>query len=142
MKHSLKIAAISLAFGLSVVSVMALERPAQSDLIKGFELKPSIDKEIAMLRRRPRIPGGSGCDDPHDIIEHPECRPGGVTRLNSQVSSVEVYPNGNVEIRYANGWKEALENGRYELKNANNRTVIERRATAADMARINGLARR
>ena len=23
---------------------------------------------------RPRIPGGSGCDDPHDIIEHPECR--------------------------------------------------------------------
>lgn len=24
---------------------------------------------------RPRIPGGSGCDDPHDIIEHPECRP-------------------------------------------------------------------
>ena len=24
--------------------------------------------------RRPRIPGGSGCDDPGDIIEHPECR--------------------------------------------------------------------
>jgi len=23
---------------------------------------------------RPRVPGGSGCDDPHDIIEHPECR--------------------------------------------------------------------
>ena len=23
---------------------------------------------------RPRIPGGSGCDDPHDIVEHPECR--------------------------------------------------------------------
>jgi hypothetical protein len=23
---------------------------------------------------RPRIPGGSGCDDPGDIIEHPECR--------------------------------------------------------------------
>lgn len=29
-------------------------------------------------RRRPRVPGGSGCDDPGDIIEHPECRP--VTR--------------------------------------------------------------
>ena len=25
-------------------------------------------------RRRPRIPGGSGCDDPGDILEHPECR--------------------------------------------------------------------
>ena len=24
--------------------------------------------------RRPRVPGGSGCDDPGDIIEHPECR--------------------------------------------------------------------
>jgi hypothetical protein len=23
---------------------------------------------------RPRVPGGSGCDDPEDIIEHPECR--------------------------------------------------------------------
>jgi hypothetical protein len=25
-------------------------------------------------RRKKRIPGGSGCDDPGDIIEHPECR--------------------------------------------------------------------
>ena len=24
--------------------------------------------------RRPRVPGGSGCDDLGDIIEHPECR--------------------------------------------------------------------
>ncbi len=26
-------------------------------------------------RRKPRIPGGSGCDDPRDLIEHPACRP-------------------------------------------------------------------
>ena len=26
-------------------------------------------------RRKPRVPGGSGCDDPGDIAEHPECRP-------------------------------------------------------------------
>lgn len=25
-------------------------------------------------RRKPRVKGGSGCDDPHDVIEHPECR--------------------------------------------------------------------
>ncbi len=25
-------------------------------------------------RRRPRVPGGSGCDSPRDIAEHPECR--------------------------------------------------------------------
>jgi hypothetical protein len=24
-------------------------------------------------RRKKRIPGGSGCDDPGDILEHPEC---------------------------------------------------------------------
>lgn len=28
----------------------------------------------SMDRRKPRIPGGSGCDDPEDLIEHPECR--------------------------------------------------------------------
>jgi hypothetical protein len=25
-------------------------------------------------RRKKRIKGGSGCDDAHDVIEHPECR--------------------------------------------------------------------
>jgi hypothetical protein len=25
-------------------------------------------------RGKVRVPGGSGCDDPGDIIEHPECR--------------------------------------------------------------------
>ena len=27
-------------------------------------------------RRRPRVPGGSGCDTPRDIRQHPECTPG------------------------------------------------------------------
>ena len=26
-------------------------------------------------KRRPRVPGGSGCDTPRDVIEHPECTP-------------------------------------------------------------------
>lgn len=25
-------------------------------------------------KRRPRTPGGSGCDTPRDIRQHPECR--------------------------------------------------------------------
>ena len=29
----------------------------------------SVDK-----RRKPRVKGGSGCDTPMDIIQHPECR--------------------------------------------------------------------
>jgi len=27
-------------------------------------------------RSKPRVPGGSGCDDPQDILEHSECRTG------------------------------------------------------------------
>ena len=34
----------------------------------------AIDSDVEK-RRKPRVPGGSGCDDPGDIIEHPECRP-------------------------------------------------------------------
>lgn len=29
----------------------------------------------AVEKRRPRVPGGSGCDTPRDIREHPECTP-------------------------------------------------------------------
>ncbi len=32
------------------------------------------DGDRSSGRDRPRIPGGSGCDDPLDLIEHPECR--------------------------------------------------------------------
>jgi hypothetical protein len=34
----------------------------------------SIMGDTTVDRRKPRIPGGSGCDDPRDLIEHPECR--------------------------------------------------------------------
>ena len=42
---------------------------------------------------------------------------------------------------HASGIKEEVENGRYELKDAAGRTIVERRATAADIARLAGLAR-
>jgi hypothetical protein len=29
---------------------------------------------IVEKRRKERVKGGSGCDDPDDVIEHPECR--------------------------------------------------------------------
>ncbi|OYX42343.1 MAG: hypothetical protein B7Z02_12440 [Rhodobacterales bacterium 32-67-9] len=55
---------------------------------------------------------------------------GGVT-----VSKIEVSSSG-VEVRYSDGTKEEIENGRYERKNAAGRTVEERRATQADLDRI------
>lgn len=32
-----------------------------------------IDRRGRGGRSKPRVPGGSGCDDPGDILEHPEC---------------------------------------------------------------------
>jgi hypothetical protein len=43
----------------------------------GFEIlkaKDAHDSYQQEARRKKRIPGGSGCDDPGDYAEHPECR--------------------------------------------------------------------
>ena len=41
---------------------------------KGLPGIYSDDAISTVDRRKPRVPGGSGCDDPRDLIEHPECR--------------------------------------------------------------------
>ena len=46
-----------------------------------------------------------------------------------------------IEVTYADGWREELENGRYELKDAQNRTVVERPATRQDHDRLGAIAR-
>ncbi len=51
------------------------------------------------------------------------------------VASLETSASG-VEVRYTSGWREQIENGRYELKNPTGQTVEERPATEADHARI------
>jgi hypothetical protein len=47
--------------------------PAASALLRDLATtaKPALDDQQA--RRKPRVKGGSGCDDPRDLIEHPEC---------------------------------------------------------------------
>lgn len=42
----------------------------------------------------------------------------------------------SIEVVYSNGWKEEVENGRYERKNPAGRTVEQRRATQADVDRL------
>ena len=57
----------SLAFTLTApvnamtkaTSIMAIEDALSGDFDK---------------RKKKRVKGGSGCDDPEDILEHPECR--------------------------------------------------------------------
>jgi len=54
------------------------------------------------------------------------------------VSKVERSATG-FEVEYANGWKVEVENGRFEVKNPAGRTVEQRPATNADLARFRGL---
>ena len=49
---------------------------------------------------------------------------------------------GAIEVSYPTGWREELEGGRYELKDPNNNTVVEREATSADVRRLRALAAR
>ena len=34
----------------------------------------TADETQIVERRKKRVKGGSGCDDPGDVAEHPECR--------------------------------------------------------------------
>lgn len=54
------------------------------------------------------------------------------------MSKVERSATG-FEVEYANGWKVEVENGRFEVKNPAGRTVEQRPATSADLARFRGL---
>ncbi len=48
--------------------------PAASALVRDLvqTAKPALDDQQA--RSKPRVKGGSGCDTPQDVAEHPECR--------------------------------------------------------------------
>ena len=53
---------------LAVSAISTIPAKAKTD---GFW---NADAASTMERRKPRVKGGSGCDDPRDLIEHPECR--------------------------------------------------------------------
>lgn len=67
---------------------------------------------------------------------------GGIGGGQAGAPAVEVERSaGGIEVTYADGWREELENGRYELKDAQGRTVVERRATDQDLARLSSFSR-
>ncbi|TIX07705.1 MAG: hypothetical protein E5V46_28345, partial [Mesorhizobium sp.] len=43
----------------------------------------------------------------------------------------------NIRVTHPNGMKEEIENGRFRMEDALGRTIVERAATAADVARLN-----
>jgi hypothetical protein len=97
---------------------------------------------------------GSGSDDDDDDDDDDHGRRGGRHGgLDDRGSSSTSIPakfgfvvkaevEGNhIEIGYSDGWKEEVEDGRYELKNPANRTVVQRPATQDDINRLNATAR-
>lgn len=64
---------LTLAFlGLFAAAMLLEPAPAAAG---GKGITKSADHQSTVVdRRKPRVPGGSGCDDPDDILEHPECR--------------------------------------------------------------------
>jgi hypothetical protein len=59
---------------LAAIALTSVAPAGAMTLASGLFDASALSTEID--RRRPRVPGGSGCDDPRDIIEHPKaCTP-------------------------------------------------------------------
>lgn len=57
----------------AMIAMSALTVVPVKASVDGFSA--ADNQSVVEKRRKPRVPGGSGCDDPEDVIEHPECRP-------------------------------------------------------------------
>jgi hypothetical protein len=64
-----------------------------------------------------------------------------IERVSSRTDGSKVEISGHdIEVTHADGWKEEIDNDRYEMKDPNNNTVVERAATGEDRSRLEGLA--
>ena len=62
--------ALIAAFVLGILTTGTASFAATDATVTSGKGEPaSIEK-----RSKPRVPGGSGCDTPADIAQHPECR--------------------------------------------------------------------
>jgi hypothetical protein len=76
-----KLTTTSLAFvtvmALGSIATSAFAKASTADESRLLAKSPIVSTTTAddeLARRKPRVRGGSGCDDPQDVIEHPECR--------------------------------------------------------------------
>ncbi|MCB6178206.1 hypothetical protein LHP98_08695 [Rhodobacter sp. Har01] len=60
---------ITIAAAIALSALPSLARDMADQAFVQARTDDSLDK-----RRKPRIKGGSGCDDAGDIAEHPACR--------------------------------------------------------------------
>jgi hypothetical protein len=72
----------------------------------------------------------NGGDDGGDDGEH----------VNSATGDKVEIDGSKIEVEHPDGTKEEIERGRYEMKDASGRTIVERPATDADRARLEAMA--
>lgn len=94
-----------------------------------IEERPATRADYARLQQVGTASGGSQ-----------RRMPNGAFRGGGRVAELEVLGE-NIEITYTDGWKEEIENGRYELKNELGETVIQRPVRPSDRARLFKAAR-
>lgn len=76
--------------------------------------------------------GGHGDDDGNDDD--------GDDHVNPRTGDRVEVDGDNVQVLHPDGTKEEIDSGVYEMKDARGRTIIERRATQADIDRLTALA--
>ena len=96
-------------------------------------------------------PGGGGDDDDDgdDRDDRRDDREEREDRREDAAKERRTGPNGEkiersgdrIRILYPDGYREEIEDGRFEMKDPQGRTVIKRAATSADLARIEALLR-
>lgn len=57
----------------ALILAIAIAGPAAANSHKPAGLNADSGTQV-VERRKKRVKGGSGCDDPGDVAEHPECR--------------------------------------------------------------------
>ncbi|TPK85176.1 hypothetical protein FJ936_15105 [Mesorhizobium sp. B2-4-13] len=76
--------------------------------------------------------GASNDDSGHEKGDH------GQQHVNAAGDKIEV-SDDRTEVTHPDGTREEIENGRLEVKDAAGRTIVERAATAQDVARLQSL---
>ncbi|MER9306934.1 hypothetical protein NKJ06_31330 [Mesorhizobium sp. M0293] len=84
--------------------------------------------------------GNNGGGNAHGGTDNSGSGNGGTGRHVNAATGDKVEVDGNkIEVEHPDGIREEIENGRFEMKDALGRTIVERPATADDFSRLEAL---
>ncbi|MDX8466185.1 hypothetical protein RFM26_10875 [Mesorhizobium sp. VK23B] len=85
--------------------------------------------------------GGNANAGPGNNSGKGNTNPGGkaASHVNATTGDIVEIDGKKITVIHRNGMKEEIENGRFEMTDAQGRTIVERRATEKDLARLLGL---